>query len=261
MRKINDEGDIRELNITDLIAEFQIDVQDLDSDDIDDTEYQLITNQYAYVKFGLILEKIRNRSWWVKCREKFSDFRSFCQSKVNLNIWQVANAIKSAQVAVKLAWLGFTELPRNASQALKMGDLSIERLGEVWGNVVASCPAHKITALAIESQINPDKQPTSETVRLPARVADSLRGQAIAAGMTLTEYLEQLAFPEDDDDSIEQPEMPIEINAEMSAIIDRVEYQWLKPSNIIDRTVDRFDNLTIDLIGQFIPPVRKVANE
>jgi hypothetical protein len=252
MRKIRDDDGVRELNITDLIAEFQIDVQDLDSDDIDDTEYQLITNQYAYVKFGLILEKIRNRSWWRKCSEKFSDFRSFCQSKVNLNIWQVSNAIKSAQVAVKIAWLGFTELPRNASQALKMSELSIERLGEVWGNVVASCPAHKITALAIESQINPDKQPTSETLRLPARVADSLRGQAIAAGMTLTEYLEELAFPEDDDDSTGEPEMPIEINAEMSAIIDRVEYQWLKPAASIievgDRMMAKFDDLMSGLL-------------
>jgi hypothetical protein len=262
MRKIKDEDFIvRELNVADLVEEFQLDVSVIDYGDIDETEYQLAVSQYAYIKFGLVLEKVRNQCMWKRCTQKFADFRQFCQSKVNLSIWQVLNAIKSARVAVNLVWLGFTELPRNASQALKLADLSIERLGEVWGNVVASCPAHKITALAIESQINPDKQPTSETVRLPARVAEALRGQAIAAGMTLTEYLEELAFVGDDEDSIEQTEMPIEINAEMSAIIDRVEYQWLKPSNIIDRTVDRFDNLMIDLIGQFIPPVRKVANE
>jgi hypothetical protein len=265
MRKIRDDDGVRELNITDLIAEFEDDVRDLDSDDMDGTEYQLITSQYAYVKFGLILEKIRNRSWWAKCTEKFKDFRQFCQTKVNLNIWQVTNAIKSAQVAVKLAWLRFTELPRNASQALKLADLSIERLGEVWGNVVASCEGHKITALAIESQINPDKVATSETLRLPRRVADALRGQAIAAGMSLSEYLEELASidVDRDDEDIELVSQPIEINAEMSAIIDRVEYQWLKPAapkQILSSAIDSFDRLMSDLTG-IIPGVRRVANE
>jgi hypothetical protein len=261
MRKINDEGDIRELNITDLIAEFQIDVQDLDSDDIDDTEYQLITNQYAYVKFGLILEKIRNRSWWRKCSEKFSDFRSFCQSKVNLNIWQVANAIKSAQVAVKIAWLGFTELPRNASQALKMSELSIERLGEVWGNVVASCAGHKITALAIESQINPDKPVTSETLRLPAHIADALRRQAIERGLTLTQYLEQLATGEPEEE-IEIDTMTMTVDPEMAIVMDSLDRKFRGDNRPpLDRLGDRFDELLTGLVGQFIPPVRRVANE
>jgi hypothetical protein len=261
MRKINDEGEIRELNIADLIDEFQIDVTFLDKGDIDETEYELAISQYAYVKFGLVLEKVRNQCIWKRCAQKFADFRDFCQSKVNLSIWQVANAIKSAQVAVNLVFLGFTELPRNASQALKMSELSIERLGEVWGKVVSSCEGHKITALAIESQINPDKAVTSETVRLPARVADALRSQAIAVGMTLTEYLEELAFEDKKDDAIEPTESEIEINAEMSAIIDRVEYQWLKPSQIVDRTIEIFDDFMQDLVGKFIPPVRKVSCE
>lgn len=193
MRKITDDDFIvRELNLTDLIAEFQNDVLNLDSDDIDDTEYQLITNQYAYVKFGLILDKIRTRSWWNKCAEKFDDFRSFCQSKINLNIWQAANAIKSAQVAVRLAFLGFTELPRNASQALKLSELSIERLGEVWGNILTKHQGHKITASAIESAVNPDKQPVSASVKIPTALLDKLQQQAIDRGLSLTEYLEEL---------------------------------------------------------------------
>ena len=261
MRKIRDDDGVRELNVTDLIAEFQIDVQDLDADDIDDTEYQLITSQYAYVKFGLILEKIRTRSWWLKCAEKFSDFRSFCQSKVNLNIWQVANAIKSARVAIRLAWLGFTDLPRNASQALKMGDLSIERLGEVWGNVLASCPAHKITALAIESQINPDKQVTSETVRLPAHVANELRRQAIERGLTLTQYLEQLASGESEE-AIEIDPTPMTADPSMAIVMESLDRKFKKADRpTFDLAIDRFDELLTGLVGQFIPPVRRVANE
>jgi hypothetical protein len=54
-------------------------------------------------------------------------------------------------------------------------------LAEVWGNILEK---------AIESQINPAKQVTSETVKLPARVADARREQTVAAGMTLNQYLE-----------------------------------------------------------------------
>jgi hypothetical protein len=219
----------------------------------------------------LILERVKNQCLWNRCAEKFKNFRQFCQTKVNQNIWQVLNAIKSAQVAVKLVWMGFTELPRNASQALKMSDLSTDRLSEVWGNVVASCEGHKITALAIESQINPDKVATSDTIRLPNLLADKIRREAIERGISVTEYLEGLVagkFPADN--TIEPVEMsieinaePIEINAEMSAIIDRVEYQWLKPAapkQILISAIDSFDRLMSDLTG-IIPGVRRVANE
>ncbi len=254
MRKIIDDNDcVRELNVSDLILEFQDEVRDLDSDDIDDTEYQLLTSQYSYIRFGLILDKVASRAWWKKCSEKFLDFRSFCEHKVSLNIWQVKNAIKSAQVATRLAFLGFTDLPRNASQALKMADLSLERLSEVWGNILAKCQGHKITAGAIDAEINPDKQPTSETVRLPKRVADALREQAIAAGMTLNEYLAELAFLDEEDEAIASTEQSIELNPEQLAIIDRVEYQWVKPQKFLEHTLDMFDRAITDLVGEFMP--------
>jgi hypothetical protein len=258
MRQIKDnDGQLRSLHLGDITIDFEDDVRNLDS--IDDSEYELLTSQYAYIKFGLILEKVRNQCWWQKCSEKFSDFRSFCQSKVNLNIWQVSNAIKSARVAMQLVWMGFTDLPRNASQALKLADLSIERLGEVWGNILAKHQAHKITASAIESEIDPDKQAKSENIRLPRHVAEALRGQAIAAGMTLGEYLELLADPMGEDrPEDEATAATVELNQEQLAIIDRVEYQWLKPKS--EKIIDTVDRLMNGLVGCFIPKVR-VANE
>jgi hypothetical protein len=245
--------------LSDIIAEFQDDVRYLDAADMTDVESQLNRSQYAYVRFGLILEKVRNQCMWKRCAQKFADFRHFCQRVVNLNTWQVANAIKSAKVAVTLAFLGHEELPRNASQALKLAELPVERLGQVWGNVVASCEGHKITALAIESQIHPDKQVTNSTLRLPAAVVDGLTRQAIERGLTLQEYLQRLAEGTalDDDLPVEITESAIEINDEMSALVDRVEYQWLKPAapkQIIETTLDRFDEFMTGLVGQFIPP-------
>jgi hypothetical protein len=267
MRQITDEDClVRELNLHDLIAEFEWDVRELDAGDIDETEYQLITNQYAYVKFGLILEKIRKCSWWANCREKFADFRSFCQRKVNLNIWQAANAIKSAQVAVRLAFLGFTELPRNASQALKMSELSIERLGEVWGNIIAKHQGHKITASAIEDEIKPAVRNAIENVRIPVAVADKLRQQAIDRGLTLNEYLGQLANGEPDEVELIVT-TPHDVDPELAAAVDVLDLKFARssaigPTQIIDRTVDSFDRIMTDLVGRFIPPVvRRVVNE
>jgi hypothetical protein len=265
MLKINDGDEIREMQISDLIHEFEGEIDYDCSGDIDATEYHLIVSQYAYIKFGLILERVRNQCWWRKCAEKFRDFKQFCQAKVNLSIWQVLNAIKSAQVCVKLVNLGYTELPRNASQALKMADLSIDRLGEVWGNVIESCQGHKITAHAIESQINPDKEPTSSTIRLPAPLMEKLQQQAANAGVTLSEYLGELVDDRIAQDNRVEPvsqSIDTEVRSIVSAI-DKVEISIDKPiapAKALNQCLDNFNALMENMLGGMIPPVnRRVA--
>lgn len=266
MRTIIDEDyQTREQNVIDLVNEFQSDILDLDRRDMDEVEWQLMNSQYSYIKFGLVLEKVRNQCMWKACVEKFADFRQFCQRKVNLNIWQVANAIKSAQVAVRLAFLGFEELPRNASQALKMADLSIERLGEVWGNVLATCQGHKITAGAIEMAINPDKQSSTETLRLPAGVAEALRRQAINYGLTLPEYLERLANGEELEPEPPTSEPTIS-DEDMTEIMDNLDLKFAKLSKsqgrksvtqIASEVASSIDDLFTGILGNICrtPPI------
>jgi hypothetical protein len=102
MQTIIDNDEIQDFSLENLVGEFQIDVSYLCPGEIDQAEYELFANQYAYIKFGLILEKFRNQSWWKRCHEKFTDFKDFCKRKVNLSRWQVVNAIKSANVAIRL---------------------------------------------------------------------------------------------------------------------------------------------------------------
>jgi hypothetical protein len=255
---------INQFDLSELVHEFEDDVNWLD--DINEAEQQLITSQYAYIKFGLVLQKVRNQCMWKRCAQKFLDFRSFCQSKVNLNIWQVSNAIKSAQVAVRLTFLGFTDLPRNASQALKMGDLSIERLGEVWGNVIKSCQGHKITALAIEQAVNPDKQPTTDTLKIPTLLGDKIRREAIERGISVTEYLEGLITGQYQHAEC-QSDNEHNFSEDEAKVIDDLDRQFKSidratpPKKVLENTLDRFDDFMHDLIGQFIPPVRRIANE
>jgi hypothetical protein len=255
MRKIDDGDGIRELNTRDLVIEFQDDVLNLDRDDIDDIEWQLVQSQYSYIKFGLILEKIRNRAWWNKCTEKFQDFRQFCQMKTNLSIWQVINAIKSAQVAVKLTFLGFDELPRNASQALKLSELSIERLAEVWGNILAKCQGHKITADAIAREINPDAQPMRSSVMLPVELADKLSREAVMRGISIAEYIGELMDLEQADaDAVEPVTQEFPMAEIISDLLDRdeiepslsevVSIEQIRPGRTsIDRFRDYLDNV------------------
>jgi len=268
MRKIDDGDTLREYNTRDLVQLFQAEILEIHKTDVDDWEADLMTSQYAYVKFGLLLERIRNGCWWNRCLEKFSDFRAFCQSKINLNIWQAINAIKSANVAVRLANLGFDQLPRNASQALKLADLSMDRLAEVWGNTIKNHEAHKITALAIESQINPDKKSATTTIKLPTAVVEDLTEQAIDRGLTLKEYLKRLATGEEFDPGceVETPEPAsdrTEFTDEQVEILDALDLQFqaIEPKKIIETTIDNFDRMMSNLIGSFIPSVKTVSHE
>jgi hypothetical protein len=250
LSQLHEENQSDRTYLSDLISDFQNDVLWLDASKMNDVESQLMVSQYAYIKFGLILEKIRNQCFWKKCLEKFSDFRHFCEVKANLNIWQVTNAIKSARVAVTLTALGFDDLPRNASQALKLAELSIERLGEVWGNVLESCQRHKITASAIESLVNPDKQAVSSTVKIPTALLDKLQQQAIDRGLTLTEYLEELSDDRIAEDNKTEP-VECDIDEMLADILHEDDLQLAvtlrpkhSPRSILqmgDEVIDRMD--------------------
>ncbi len=255
MRKIDDGDRLRPAHLGDLVIEFEIDVDDLHRGDMDETEWVLLTNQYAYIKFGLILEKVRNQSWWQRCVEKFSNFRQFCEQKINLTIWQVNNAIKSAKVAQELVFLGFEQLPKNASQALKLADLSLDRLGEVWGNVIKNTQGHKITADAIEREICPDKVAISETLRLPTHIADALRQQAIERGLTLNEYLGQIANGESVDEgvAVSSIEVPSEDESKVLDSLDR-QFRRVEPKKFLEQSIDSFDSLMTGLLGKIPSP-------
>lgn len=224
MQTIIDKDETQDFNLENLIVEFQIDVSYLCPSEIEQAEYELLANQYAYIKFGLILEKFRNQSWWKRCHEKFSDFKEFCKQKVNLSRWQVVNAIKSANVAIRLVFLGFSNLPRNASQALAMADLSLERLGKVWGNISQNLAHHQITTDVIKREINPDSASLASTIRIPTELLGRLREQAQNVGLTLNQYLEQLADGQSPDGSREiEIEPPTD---EEMACIEKLELKW-----------------------------------
>jgi hypothetical protein len=224
LAELDQERQSYKLDFKDLLEEFQDEVLWLDKSNTNRIDNELMVSQYAYIKFGLILEKIGKQCIWKHWAEKFSDFRQFCQTKVNLNIWQVSNAIKSAQVAARLSWMGFEELPRNASQALKLSGLSLERLGEVWENILKKCAGHKITAAAIEQEIHPDAQPMRSSIMVPTVLADKLSREAVMRGISVADYIGELMDLEQaESDAVEPVTEELPIEEIISDLLDRSE--------------------------------------
>jgi hypothetical protein len=144
-----------------------------------------------------------------------------------------------------------------------LSELSIERLGEVWGNILEKHQGHKITAAAIADEIDPETRSMIENLRIPVSVADKLREQAIERGLTLAEYLGQIANGEPDE---VEPIVttPHDVDPELAAAVNELDRKFtrsnpIEPDRIIDRTADSFDRIMNDLIGRFIPPAVRIS--
>jgi hypothetical protein len=258
MRIIDDGDELREFNLSDLVQEFDYNISNLHHNNLDTAEYQLITAQYSYVKFGLILEKFRNECFWKYFREKFLSFREFCQKRIGMNVWQVNSQIKAAHIATRLVYAGFVELPRNISQALALCDLPVERLCEVWGNITRNLASHKITADAIKREIDPDFEPKNSNIRIPRKLNERIIREALEHDLSVPEYLERLvnsrSLSDEPDESVIVENL-VEYPEGGSEILDALDrkFKSLQTQKIVTTHIARFDNLMNDLIGQFLP--------
>lgn len=230
-----------ESHLTHPIAEWKTDLFDLNFKDIDgwsDSNRELAASQYAYIKFGLILEKIRNESAYKYCQDKLKTFAQFCRQKLKLTVWQANSYIEAAATAMYLANSGFEILPKNYSQASVLTKAKKLATGyyqdhpileQIWSNLIANSESEKITASAIEKAIDPLYE-QKQSLKLPKRILARAKIQARLKGMTVEEYLDELMNGDVEDRHIESDdEVASQITAEMSKIVDEVELQWLQP--------------------------------
>jgi hypothetical protein len=272
-----------ESHLLDLIAEWKTDLFDLNFKEIDgwsDSNRELAASQYAYIKFGLILEKIRNESAYKYCEDKLKTFAQFCRQKLKLTVWQANSYIEAAATAMYLATAGFEILPKNYSQASVLTKAKKLETGyyqdhpileEIWSNLIANSESEKITASAIEKAIDPLYE-QKQTLKLPKRILARAKMQARQKGMTVEEYLDELMNGDVEDPLMESDcEVANQVTAEMSKIVDEVELQWLEPTdeNItlsiepisiiaavvekIEVAIDLLDNLRWRLLGRYFP--------
>jgi hypothetical protein len=231
-----------ESHLLDLIEEWKADLFDLNFKDVDgwsDANRALASAQYAYIKFGLILEKIRNECAYKYCEDKLKTFAQFCRQKLKLTVWQANSYIEAADTAMYLADSGFEVLPKNYSQAAVLTKAKKLETGyyqdhpmleQIWGTLVANTASEKITAKAIEKAINPDYD-EKQSLRLPKRLLARAKIQARLKGITVEEYLDELMDADADEGCSVNPETAIPVTPEMSQIIDELELQWLEPKS------------------------------
>jgi hypothetical protein len=272
-----------ESHLTHLITEWKIDILDLDCKDLNgwnEANRELAAAQYAYIKFGLILEKIRNECAYKYCQDKLKTFAQFCRQKLKLTVWQANSYIEAAATAMYLANSGFDILPKNYSQASVLTKAKKLATGyyqehpileQIWSNLIANSESEKITASAIEKAIDPFYE-QKQSLKLPKRLLARAKMQARQKGMTVEEYLDELMNGDVEDPSIESDcEVADRVSEEMSKIVDEVELQWLEPTaeNItlrreptliiaaaiekIEATIDLLDNLRWRLLGRYFP--------
>ena len=225
-----------------LLEEWKADLCDLNFKDIDgwsDANRGLASAQYAYIKFGLILEKIRNQCAYKYCEDKLKTFAQFCRQKLKLTVWQANSYIEAADTAMYLADSGFEILPRNYSQAAVLTKAKKLETGyyqdypmleQIWGTLVSNTTSEKITANAIEKAIDPQYE-EKQSLRLPKRLLARAKIQARLKGMTVEDYLDELMNGDAEDSRPAEPEVDNRVTPEMSQILDEVELQWLEPKS------------------------------
>lgn len=243
-----------ESHLLDIIEEWKADLFDLNFKDIDgwnEGNRVVASAQYAYIKFGLILEKIRNECAYKYSADKLKTFAQFCRQKLKLTVWQANSYIEAADTAMYLADSGFEILPRNYSQAAVLTKAKKLETGyyqdhpmleKIWRSLVANTASEKITANAIEKAIDPDYE-EKQSLRLPKRLLSRAKIQARLRGITVEEYLDELMDADADEGCVVDPETAIPVTLEMSQIIDELELQWLEPKSaqITTTSMSNFD--------------------
>lgn len=261
-----------ENHLLDLIEEWKADLFDLNFKDADgwsDANRALASAQYAYIKFGLILEKIRNQCTYKYCEDKLKTFAQFCRQKLKLTVWQANSYIEAADTAMYLADSGFEILPRNYSQAAVLTKAKKLETGyyqdhpmleQIWGTLVANTASEKITANAIEKAIDPQYE-EKQSLRLPKRLLTRAKIQARLKGMTVEEYLDELMNGDAEDSRPADPDAAISITPEMSKILDEVELQWLEPKlkQTTAQPLSKFDEKLSFWISQYLSLVRQIG--
>jgi hypothetical protein len=257
-----------DVDLTTTLDRIVAEVNLLDGTNIPAIESNILSAQYSYVKLGLLLEKVKSGKLWEFFTNGYQSFKSFCQGMLGITNWQAINLIKSAKVAIELRNQGYTELPKNPSQAIELAGLTIEKMMEVWDRVTTDNAPHQITAAAIKATINPDAQPSKASISIPVALRDRIAAEAMELGISSAEYLEQLVNGELEVGSqvVETPA----VSDEDRRAIDLLEQSWEvnpntkkyiksdspKPTveEIKTSVVNGFDNLMNSILGEFVRP-------
>ncbi len=118
---------------------------------------------------------------------------------------------------LELAQAGFTQLPQCESQARPLTKFTGDELIDKWEAVIASAPAHRITAAHIASIVDDDEPEQQRQLKIDAQTYTQLQEKAARAGLSVREFLKKLVEDFESDDEPE-PDIAIAIDQDEDAI-------------------------------------------
>ncbi|MEP6517435.1 hypothetical protein NDI35_15005 [Microcoleus vaginatus FACHB-2002] len=204
--------------------------------DLADLTREIKLSFVDYVRQGVMLATIRRNRLY---KRQFKDFAEYCKSALGRSPIYCKRIIEAAQTTIELIKAGFRILPTSVSQALplvkftKPDDAGNRELETKWQTVINSQPADRITAAAITEAVD-DKEPEqrAKQVRIGGKAFEMLQKKALAAGLSVSKYLE-LLIGGDDSPTDEPPdgEPETELTPEKVEVCDRAEaYAKTKPA-------------------------------
>jgi hypothetical protein len=157
-----------------------------------------------YCRQGIMLEAVRRYRLY---KHTYKDFADYCKNALGRSPFYCQTIIKAAKVCMHLIKSNFQVLPTSVAQAMPLWKFAKVdsggncQLSEKWIQVIESIPTHQITAAKIQETLdeNPDDRP--KQVRIKGKAYKLLQEKALAAGMSVSEYLEYLigsSEPEDE---------------------------------------------------------------
>ncbi len=253
------------LNIIDEWVNAAFDIDARQPTEWAELDEQLITTQYAYIKFGLLLERIRTNCFYKYAQVKLSTFKQFCTEKIRLTVWQANSYIQAAKVAVYLAQAGFEILPKNYSQAAALIKVYNSEVGyyqerpaliAAWENILAANTPTEITTYRINAEIDPDWA-EKQSMKLPKVLLDRAKKMAKAKGITVGEYLTDLMDEDEEPDDI-CVVAPIELSTEEVQILDDLDREF---TTLSERISGNYQTLTSPIIDEIAKRVLGILGE
>ncbi len=172
--------------------------------DLNYLKFRIFSNEFAFVRTGLITFKIKVFKLY---KNKAKSFKQFCEDHLHKTHWMVDKIIRAAKVVIDLIVAGFEVLPRNEGQCRALmahceGDLTL-----AWQQVLDDHEGmlYKITAKSIKrSLVGEEEEPKMETLVVTAMLYAAIWKAAQLQGMKPIEYLEELFLGKQNCDNFAQ---------------------------------------------------------
>ncbi len=200
------DGEISQL---DWIPDLLEDAVELDNNisgdfDLDYLKFRIYSNEYAFIRTGLIAFKIKAFKLY---RGVAKSFKKFCEDHLHKTHWMVDRLIRAAKTCIDLIVAGFQVIPRNEAQCRSLmahceGDLVL-----AWQHVLDDHEGqiHKITAKSIKRSLKgEEEEPKMETLVVTAMLYAAIWKAAQLQEMKPIEYLEELFLGKQNCDNFAQ---------------------------------------------------------